>query len=69
MRFSAVLVVVFWAGSVSADPGHLIGVAGHDHLIALGAIGAAIAAGIWGALKGARDDDEADDEAAEPQEA
>ena len=47
MRISVILMAVFWGGSASADPGHLIGLGGgHDHLIALGAIGAAIAEAI-----------------------
>ncbi len=68
MRISVILAAVLAAGSAQADPGHLVDVAGHGHWIALGAMGAAIAAGIWGALKGEREDeaDEADDE---PQEA
>ena len=38
----------------SAHPGHLAGLAGHDHWVAGAAIGAAVAAGIWAALKGRR---------------
>ncbi len=52
MKYSVFLVTIFTAGGAQADPGHLLGAGGHDHLIALGAIGAAIAAGLWGAVKG-----------------
>ena len=37
---------------VMAHPGHWADVAGHDHWIAGAAIGAAVLAGLWGALKG-----------------
>ncbi len=40
------------AGAAQAHPGHLVDAAGHDHWMAGAAIGAAIAVGIWGALKG-----------------
>ncbi len=69
MRLSVFLIAVIAGQSAHADPGHLIGVAGgHDHWLAAGAIGAAIAAGIWGALKGKREKDEAEPEP-EPEEA
>lgn len=38
----------------AAHPGHLAGLAGHDHWVAGAAIGAAVAVGVWGALKGRR---------------
>jgi hypothetical protein len=66
MRF--LVIAVFAAGPAAADPGHLAGLAGHDHWIAGIAIGAAIAAGLWGALKG-KPEDEADGEEPEAQEA
>lgn len=73
MKFSIFVVLTLSAGLAHADPGHLIGVAGHDHWLAAGAIGAAIAAGIWGAVKGKRDDNqeeaEAEPETETPQEA
>ena len=40
------------AQSAAADPSHLTGLSGHDHWIAGAAIGAAVLAGLWGALKG-----------------
>ncbi|WP_424972011.1 DUF6732 family protein [Dinoroseobacter sp. S76] len=40
------------AGPLWAHPGHLSGLAGHDHWVAGAAIGLAIALGIYGALKG-----------------
>ena len=51
------LAAALVAGStlpVQAHPGHLAGLAGHDHWVAGAAIGAAVAAGIWAALKGRR---------------
>jgi len=45
------------AGPASAHPGHLAGLAGHDHWVAGAAIGVAIAVGLWGALKGRRQDE------------
>lgn len=41
--------------SAAAHPGHLAGLAGHDHWIAGAAIGAAIALGAWSAVKGWRE--------------
>ncbi|MGR3499097.1 MAG: DUF6732 family protein [Limimaricola soesokkakensis] len=53
-------------GMAFAHPGHMAGLAGHDHWVAGAAIGLAIALGLWGALKGGRKEtDEAHD--AEPQ--
>ncbi|ABV91919.1 hypothetical protein Dshi_0170 [Dinoroseobacter shibae DFL 12 = DSM 16493] len=40
------------AAPALAHPGHLAGLAGHDHWVAGAAIGAAIAIGLFGALKG-----------------
>lgn len=37
-----------------AHPGHMAGLAGHDHWVAGAAIGTAIAVGVWGVLKGRR---------------
>ena len=49
-------------GAAAADPGHLIELAGHDHWIGGAAIGLAILAGIWGALKGGDEAEEAEEE-------
>ncbi|MBM1221960.1 hypothetical protein JQU17_14295 [Ponticoccus sp. SC2-23] len=54
------------AGPAIAHPGHLSGLAGHDHWVAGAAIGLAIAVGVWGALKGRRKD-EAAEQAGEPE--
>ena len=43
------------AGPVSAHTGHLAEVAGHGHWLGAAAIGAAIAIGLWAAVKGPRD--------------
>ena len=68
MRF--LIIAIFAAGPAAAHPGHLAGLAGHDHWIAGIAIGAAIAAGLWGALKGKPEEDaEAEGEEPEAQEA
>lgn len=52
MRFLITLGTVFWAGQASAHAGHIIDLAGHDHLAAGAAIGIAIAIGLVGAAKG-----------------
>lgn len=66
MRLLTLLMIVA-AGPVAAHPGHLAGLAGHDHWVAGAALGAAVLVGIWGALKGKRKDDAADpDTGAEP---
>lgn len=67
MKHTITFFAIFWAQGAFAHPGHLIEAAGHDHWLAGVAIGAAIAAGIWGALKGQRDEEEPKDD--EPQEA
>jgi len=73
MKAICYLIALMWGTSAAAHPGHLIEVAGHDHVLAGVAIGAAIAAGLWGALKGKpKADDTTEDEDASdetPQEA
>lgn len=60
MRYLITLSLIVFAGSAQAHPGHLAGVAGHDHWVAGAAIGLAILAGIYGALKGRKEKAEAD---------
>jgi len=55
-------LTLFAAGSANAHPGHLVDAAGHDHWVAGAAIGAAIAVGLWGALKGKRKTSESRDD-------
>ena len=64
MRAFSTFLLMLLPGMALAHPGHLIDVAGHDHVAAGVAIGVAIGVAVWGALKGRRDD-EADDEAEE----
>ena len=52
MRFSVFLAGLFLASDANAHVGHLGELAGHDHRIAAGAIGIAIAVAGWNALKG-----------------
>ncbi len=52
MKFLPCLVALTTAGAAQAHPGHLVDAAGHNHWVAGAAIGAAIAAGVWGMLKG-----------------
>ena len=69
-RISILFLCLIGCPSVAvAHAGHLVDVAGHDHLLAGAAIGIAIAIGVAGALKGARrDEDEADEaDAVEPE--
>lgn len=71
-RLFAAFLTVF-AGPALAHPGHLAGLAGHDHWVAGAAIGLAAALGLWGALKGrgraAGKDDEGSEDSKTPQEA
>lgn len=55
----APLTLLPMAGPALAHPGHLADLAGHDHWVAGAAIGIAVAVGIWGALKGKRQQEEA----------
>lgn len=68
LKVSIALLATLWGHSAAAHPGHLIEAAGHDHWVAGIAIGAAIAVGIWGALKG-EPKEETEDEPEELQEA
>ncbi|OIP83108.1 MAG: hypothetical protein AUK37_07890 [Rhodobacterales bacterium CG2_30_65_12] len=73
MRLFLTLAFMLLPGLAFPHPGHLIEVAGHDHIAAGVAVGVAIGVAIWGVLKGRRDNlaepeaDEATDE--EPQDA
>ena len=67
MRFSVLLASMFVAGTAQAHVGHFGDLAGHEHWVAAGAIGAAIALAGWNILKGKKDkeaevDAEAEDE-------
>jgi hypothetical protein len=64
MRTFLTLMLMLLPGAALAHPGHMIEVAGHDHIIAGVAIGVAIGVAVWGAIKGRRDD-EADESDAE----
>lgn len=82
MRLTLSMIFAALPGMAAAHFGHFDTFAGHDHWVAGAAIGAAVAVGIWGALKGkdkdaegkatdkAADKTEAEgDDAPEPQEA
>ncbi len=74
MRALLAMIFALLPGLLTAHPGHLAEVAGHDHVLAGVAIGVAVGVAIWGAMKGrkdAEDDSEADDAAGDedPQEA
>lgn len=63
---TAVSTLALAPGAALAHPGHLTEVAGHGHWLGAAAIGAAIAIGLWQALKGrgearAQDAEEAED--------
>lgn len=69
MRFLIFMTGFLTAGSAQAHVGHFGDLAGHDHWVAAGAIGAAIALAGWNILKGKKDkeakadvDAEADEE-------
>lgn len=57
MRFSIFLAAMFAASGAQAHVGHFGDLAGHDHWVAAGAIGAAIALAGWNILKGKKDQD------------
>lgn len=61
--FVVLLSAVLLPATAAAHPGHLADVAGHDHWVAGVAIGLAVLAGLWGALKGRRKDEAAPEEA------
>lgn len=52
MRIMTIVTMALWGSAAAAHPGHLAGVAGHDHWVAGAAIGLAILAGIYGVIKG-----------------
>lgn len=58
MRPVLFLLLALLAGPAAAHPGHIADLAGHDHWVAGAAIGAAIAAAIWGHLKGKKTETE-----------
>ncbi len=52
MQYSLTFLLLVVGSTAQADPGHLAGLAGHDHWVGGAAIGLAILAGLYGALKG-----------------
>jgi putative Mn2+ efflux pump MntP len=61
MRGFLTLVLMVAGSAVMAHPGHWADVAGHDHWVAGAAIGLAGLAAIWGALKGKKAKEEANE--------
>ena len=55
MRFTVFFASLFGASAAQAHVGHFGDLAGHDHWVAAGAIGAAIALAAWNILKGKKD--------------
>ena len=55
LKFTLFLACMFGASTARAHVGHLGDLAGHDHWVAAGAIGAAIALAGWNILKGKKD--------------
>ncbi len=63
MKYTLTLVALLGTTSIaSADIGHLGELAGHDHWLALGALGIAIGLAGWAALGGKKDEDAAESE-------
>lgn len=54
LRTTSILFGFLLASPALAHPGHLAGLAGHDHWVAGAAIGLAVLVGIWGAVKGGK---------------
>nr|WP_323777521.1 DUF6732 family protein [Amylibacter sp.] len=73
MRFSTFLAGLMAASGANAHVGHVGELASHDHWVAAGAIGAAVAIAGWNILKGRKKDKTAETETVEadenPQEA
>ena len=71
MRPFFIISALLWAAPAVAHPGHLAGIAGHDHWVAGAAIGLAVVIGLLGVLKGGKDqgEDTTDEEDAETAEA
>ncbi|KJZ18896.1 DUF6732 family protein [Loktanella sp. S4079] len=61
MRALLTLTLVMVGSAATAHPGHWADAAGHDHWVAGVAIGLAGLAAIWGALKGKKAQDDAED--------
>jgi hypothetical protein len=59
-RIFITLTMMLSTAPASAHVGHLGEFAGHDHWVAGAALGAALAVSIWGALKGKKDEEEAE---------
>ena len=68
MRALILLPATLLPAPALAHLGHVAEAAGHDHWIALGALGVAVGVAVWGALKG-KDEDAADAEETEEAEA
>lgn len=62
MRLLTSTFFLVFATSAAAHPGHIIEVAGHDHWIAIGLIGAAGLAALLGKRKGEAAEPETEDE-------
>ena len=73
MRYIVTVTFTLTAAPALAHVGHVGELAGHDHVIAGIALGAAVGIALWGALKGKKDAEQAEaDDAetdAEPQDA
>lgn len=65
MRLACLISALLTATAAHADPGHLTNVAGHDHWLAAGALGAAVVILLVAALKGRKREEGPDAEAAE----
>ncbi|SFR33349.1 DUF6732 family protein [Litoreibacter janthinus] len=59
-RIFITLTLAILAAPASAHVGHFGEFAGHDHWVAGAALGAALAVSIWGALKGKKDEEDAE---------
>ena len=52
MRYGVFVAALAAGSAASAHPGHLAEAAGHGHWLGAAAVGAAVAIGLWAALKG-----------------
>lgn len=61
MKWKLALIASQLPGAAFAHAGHLGALAGHDHVIAGVAVGAAVGIAVWGWLKGKTESEGSDD--------
>ena len=62
MKLILIAILTILPGAALAHVGHVGEFAGHDHVVAGVAIGAAVAVAAWGWLKGGKSDEEPEED-------